>query len=378
MEIMYISRRFKENICATIHYQVINEIFGEDNVYTVDLRMNSFKKTKNYISYGQCSKLEKIKRFMELNDILLSDKIINDICGIINKQDITQVFIDESGFGKLVREIKTKCSSVKVVSFYHDIDRVTYKQRLKINGIKFLPTYITTIYGEYLTQKYSDYNVVLNHRDALELFRCYGKKTEVYLPMSVDEPELELTQTREYIFNKGDNIRYILFVGAYYYPNLNGLKWFIENVFISLNNNYKLLVVGRGMEKIREQYLYDNRIEIIGSVDSLAPYYNNSDIVIAPLFEGGGMKQKTAEAFAYGKCFIGTTESLIGYEEAIDIEQDNQKSVFCCDLPEEQLAAFRELELYDNYHFQTQLYNLYKNKYSKDVTKKILTDLLKK
>lgn len=37
--------------------------------------------------------------------------------------------------------------------------------------------------------------------------------------------------------------------------------------------------------------------------------------MIAPLFDGGGMKSKTVEALSFGKIFVGTEESLFGFWE---------------------------------------------------------------
>lgn len=36
--------------------------------------------------------------------------------------------------------------------------------------------------------------------------------------------------------------------------------------------------------------------------------------MISPIWAGGGMKTKTAEALMYGKTIIGTTETFEGYE----------------------------------------------------------------
>ena len=51
-------------------------------------------------------------------------------------------------------------------------------------------------------------------------------------------------------------------------------------------------------------------------LDDLGEYYRNCDVVIAPIFEGSGMKTKTTEALMWGKYIIGTNESFCGF--AID------------------------------------------------------------
>ena len=100
-------------------------------------------------------------------------------------------------------------------------------------------------------------------------------------------------------------------------------------------------------------------MKIIGGVEQLAPYYNNADIVIAPLFSGGGMKQKTAEALAYGKTFVGTMESMQGYEEELEIKENQHSIVFSCDKPEEQIKVFEYIEKNVLYGFHKDLIAAY-------------------
>lgn len=141
MRILYVSRRFETNVCASIHYKAIKEICGEGNVYTVDLRPEAEYEKERYIAYGKYkNKLERIKRTFEMNPFYISNRIIREICAIILKENINIVFIDESILGKLVKAIKMECQGVKVITFYHDIEKILYRQWLKENGISFLVT----------------------------------------------------------------------------------------------------------------------------------------------------------------------------------------------------------------------------------------------
>ena len=49
--------------------------------------------------------------------------------------------------------------------------------------------------------------------------------------------------------------------------------------------------------------------------ENLEKYYINAKFIIAPIFDGSGMKTKIAEAMMYGKKVIGTTEAFVGYED---------------------------------------------------------------
>ena len=61
------------------------------------------------------------------------------------------------------------------------------------------------------------------------------------------------------------------------------------------------------------------KIEIHGFVEDLYTFYAKADCVIAPIFEGSGMKTKTTEALMWGKFIIGTKEAFCGFDITDDI-----------------------------------------------------------
>ena len=97
----------------------------------------------------------------------------------------------------------------------------------------------------------------------------------------------------------------LLIVGSMdWYPNINGIEWFVENVFIPLVKRdpaYKLYLVGRKPD-YRIKQLGENckNIIVTGSVDSVDPYYKECDVSIIPVFEGTGAKIKVLESLGKG------------------------------------------------------------------------------
>ena len=53
--ILYVSKRFETNIASQVHYKILEEKFGTDNIYTVDLRLFEEKQSRHYIAYGKFS-----------------------------------------------------------------------------------------------------------------------------------------------------------------------------------------------------------------------------------------------------------------------------------------------------------------------------------
>ena len=105
---------------------------------------------------------------------------------------------------------------------------------------------------------------------------------------------------------------------AYFYANVDGLSWFVEKVLPKVNA--KLIVVGAKMDKL--SFKNNEKLEIHGFVEDLGEYYRKCDAVIAPIFEGSGMKTKTTEALMWGKYIIGTDESFCGFaiDDTVDLK----------------------------------------------------------
>ena len=79
------------------------------------------------------------------------------------------------------------------------------------------------------------------------------------------------------------------------------------------------------------------------------------------LFRSAGMKVKTAEALSFGKIFVGTDESLIGYRELAGDLLGN--SIFVCNSKEEFARAinscdFRNGFSLENYEFFLKNYSV--------------------
>lgn len=359
MKILFISEFFFEingaSNLSMMHYKTIKDILKED-VIAVALTGGENEKNDEYITYqSHKTKFNKLFNYLQLNNCRINNKIIKEIYKIIEENNVDTVFIDNSTYGKLARHIKRKNKNIKVISFYHDVKRNLAKQWLKKYGIKNLPDYIVTIYNEYLNSIYSDINITLNKRESKLLKKYYKKESDLELPIYINESK----NIKEENLNKEEFS--ILFVGAYYYPNVEGITWFCKNVMPLTNDKCKLYIVGRDMEILRNN-LENKKVKVIGTADDLSYYYNLANVVIAPIFEGGGMKVKTAEAFMYGKCFIGSDESLEGYKENIDISLLNKK-IFVANSADEYLLAIDTL-INNKEKVNFKIREMYKKNYS--------------
>lgn len=364
--ILYITKLEKGNIGADMHYKALCDIFGRENIFFINLSPTEKEcRLQNYISYGKYkSVLDRVHRWMQGNMMFISNDIISEICEVINSNSIKTVFIEDSVFGNLVKKIKNRCKECKVLSFYHDVKADLYKQWIdNERTLKSKIEYTIGIRQEYVNQKYADINIVFNERDAKTYQVYYGKRPEAILPLPAPVPSISHDIMNS--ITEKDDKKHILFVGKKYYPNLVGFKWFVDNVLPSLTANIQVDVVGRGLEELRSEYS-DPRINVIGGVESLNPYYENADIVIAPLFDGGGMKSKTVEALSFGKIFVGTEESLFGFWEEMDSDIRG-KTCYQCNTQEEWIQTINNLANDDIHKFNEDVFELFKAKFSYDV-----------
>lgn len=236
----------------------------------------------------------------------LSPQIMRKIIYCIKNENINIVFLASSKLGKLAEKIKQECPEVKVVVFFHNIEKQYTEKEYEIRpSLKNLIVKNVTALNEKLSCRYGDTLIVLNHRDSLLLASYYQVNSSMMLPTTfIDKYE---SNKRKLSQSRGLSI---LFVGFAFFANIEGIRWFINEVFSNLQE-CNLTIVGNGMDQI---FSSSTNIRIIGYVDDLADFYYNADLVVLPIFSGGGMKTKTAEALMYGCPIVGTTEAFTGYE----------------------------------------------------------------
>jgi glycosyltransferase involved in cell wall biosynthesis len=107
----------------------------------------------------------------------------------------------------------------------------------------------------------------------------------------------------------------LLITGSLWFgPNAEGVIWFIKNVWPLLGTKLHLIVAGsRPSRDVRDVCSGNERIKLVASPESMDPLFKQADVFIAPIFEGGGMKVKVAEALSYGMPVVGTPHALVGY-----------------------------------------------------------------
>ena len=365
--VIYVSMKFETNIGAKVHRSILEEFYGKENIFVIDLRPRTYERRENYVCFGKYKNVfDRIHRWIQGNTMCISNRIIDEICRLVKETNAELVFFENSTFGNLIRKIKRMSPQTRVVCFYHDIDADLFRQRNKRGRLQDKIEGNISIKQEEVCQKYTDVNIVFNHRDAKLYEKYYGKKPEYQVPLSsyiqdLDKEFVNMSPSSE------DDKKKLLFVGSKYYPNVDGIRWFYKNVLPGLNNQIELNIVGRGTEFLGTEFT-DNRVHVLGTVDNVFQYLYEADIFIAPLFSGGGMKAKSIEAISLGKCFVGNDESLAGFWEEMDDTVKNQV-IFNCATAEDWIQTINMLSEQKIYKFNLALYEIFLKKFSYERTK---------
>ena len=375
--ILYISKRSKYDIGSVTHFQALKDIYGEENVICIDFNFSMPPKNeKNYICYGKYSgRVERLKRVIQRNTMIINNEIINNLCNIVKDENIDIIFSEESTLGAFYKQVKKTKKDVKIITFYHDIGADLFRQWRKQPGLLNKIENSLSIYQEKMCVKYGDYNWVFHQADFNKFNKFYGFDPDVMIPLASPVPAaIKRIQDKEDI--QSDKVKKLLFVGSSYYPNVIGIRWFVKNVLPELDKNIQLIIVGRGLEFLKKEF-QDSRVNVVGTVETPVPYYLDADIFIAPLFDGGGMKVKSIEAISYGKCFVGTEESLHGFWEEFSDSVRN-KFIYKVNTKEEWIAIINKLATQDTYKFNKTVFNDFYSHFSYETMKKSFEEQLKR
>ncbi len=235
---------------------------------------------------------------------------INHAKRIIGSEEINKVFVDGSNLGAISKSIKADFPDIEIITFFHNVEVRffwgSFRNRAKIKSFAVL---FANYIGERLSIKNSDQLICLSNRDSLLLQRLYGRGADHISPIAMEDKYKEFTPAVEC----EECEDFALFVGGDFYANTEGIKWYVKEVVPRIN--IKTYVVGRGFDLRRHELEIPNKVIVIGEVPNISKWYLCSKFVIAPIFDGSGMKTKIAEALMHGKKIVATSEAFSGYED---------------------------------------------------------------
>lgn len=328
--------------------------------------------------YGEVDvfKITKRSNFRSLLSVLqgyfppLDHQYIKSFNDILDQNKYKFVFIEDSSSGELIRSASKKIKTINIFNNCEvDYIDVRFGNR---RGLKWKIYKKLVSNSERLTCQYSNCMLALSIRDADRIQKVYHRRPDELLPLT-------LIDTYHPIENmcSMDEKGCVLF-GPAEQANIEGFEWFIKHV--SPYIECKSIVCGKGFEAYKDRWTSD-KVEIVGYVPETRDAYSRAYCIAIPLFSGGGMKIKTAEALMFGKYIFGTEEAFSGYD--FDENQVGGR----CNTAEEFITGINTFlskiknsgdinsssEIFNNYSRR-----VYEEKYSIESSKRIMDSILTK
>ena len=104
----------------------------------------------------------------------------------------------------------------------------------------------------------------------------------------------------------------VLFIGSVHPPNIDGIHFFYNNVFVPFlrPKGITLTIAGKVCDCLRFD---DGAVHKVGLVRGpLKDLYESSKVVIIPILEGTGVSIKTLEAMSFGKAIVTAPKGVRG------------------------------------------------------------------
>ena len=324
--VLYIWYKYSQGIlegggqCSLRNYRMVCQAVGEGNVdslYIHDERRRS----------SRLAKLLAAPLFLFGYYYGLSPRRVRSI--VRQAANYDYVFIDRSLFGQIAKGLRRAKWPGRSIVFFHNFERVYFDARLP-RRLPFRGVVLRCAEtNDRLCCRYADTLVTLTRRDSDQLKALTGRGADAVIPISLPDAMQQVADPA--VLTRRRPV--CLFLGAYFRANNEAIRWFVTQVLPQVD--IQMRVVGRGMDRLHQEYPELQQVEVLSDVPDLKPLLLDADLVILPVFTGSGMKIKTCESLLYGRNILATDEALTGYEV------DEQKVGGRCNTADEFVAAIR-------------------------------------
>lgn len=224
MKALFITGTINDNgggcVIANRNKQLLYQLLGKTNVeiFKVQRRQESLKSV--------------IERCAFAYVVGMNGENVNSILRKAENMDL--VWIDGSCYGTIAKELKQKNYKGHIVTFFHNVEKFFCKR-------SFVKRLLYPVYNGPLIRSetnaimYSDDIVTLTERDAAYVKRVNNRSKVTILPSSMEDKMENVNGYVAQTLLVKVKCPQLLFVGSYFYANVNGLSWFIERILPQVN-----------------------------------------------------------------------------------------------------------------------------------------------
>ena len=274
------------------------------------------------------------------------------------------LWVDRSVFGIIAKKARQAGFKGRIICFFHNMEPIYFDAKLPKYLVGRRVVLNCARKNDRYCCNYADTVVALNDRDSCSLQKMYGRPADFVAPvMFKDRYAKDI-----YPLGNISSRSLCVFLGSYFPANTEGIEWFIREVYPYVN--VSILIVGKGMEKLRTSLWLTPEIEIVSDAPQLEQYFKQADLMILPIFKGSGMKVKTCESLMFGKNIIGTDEAWEGYE--LDYDKAGGK----CNTAAEFITRIKELQSVPVPRFNQYCREVFLEKYSDTLAPELFKNIL--
>ncbi len=234
-----------------------------------------------------------------------------NIKSILEKQEFDIIQVEHEYLAEVLNGIKTKSKKILV---FHNIHSLMQENRLENKKLEIYEKKLTKIYDI----------AVCCSQEERTILKERGFSHVITVPNGVDVEYFKPNK-------KSKGILKLLFVGDLTYkPNIDGIKWFIKEIYPLLKYDINLEIIGDYKEKnLKLLTQKNNKIKLEGFKQEIRPYFTDS-IFICPILSGGGTRLKILTAMSMGIPVVSTSKGAegISYKNQENILIANKKEDF--------------------------------------------------
>ncbi len=306
------------------HYFDLNQLPEDfkhyEQIFTVELdnRLRVTDAVKNLFS----SESYHISRF-------ISGAFSRKLKEVLQHQDFDVIQLETlylAPYIPLIQQHSDAIISMRAHNVEHEIwDRIT--NNTKVFYKKWYLRHLTAKLKRYEIQQLKQYDmmVAITERD-LKQFRQLGYRG----PAAVTPIGLNIEDYKA-DFKSFGNHPSLAFIGSLdWMPNLEGLCWFLDNVWGKLMRKFPTLELHVAGRNTPDWLKNSNRKNVVvhGEVPDALDFINQHSLMVVPLLSGSGMRAKILEGMALGKVVLTTKLGLEG------INAEDRSEVIVADTPE--------------------------------------------
>ena len=161
--------------------------------------------------------------------------------------------------------------------------------------------------------------------------------------------------------------RCLLFVGSHNEPNTYAINFFTKEVLPIVRREAPkicLLIAGYVCRSVRRGKGYRK----LGEISNIDKAYDSASIVVAPVFNGTGLKIKVVEALGHGKVVVATSHAAIGLEKLTRLRNS---PLLIANTPKEFASQIKSALHDGNYDKRVENAYAFIKDYNKDIEKNV-------